>query len=108
MTPITKPYLRQLRNEVDVRMLLVDVLGVEHRHSGGHFRFLCPQCRQFDTAVNPKTNLGRCFSCRKNYNPIDLVIEVKRYDFLQAVEFLERFLEKGAAAGGPAATDAPP
>ena len=34
--------------------------------------------------------------------------EVKRYDFLQAVEFLERFLEKGAAAGGPAAADAPP
>jgi DNA primase len=99
MTPITKPYLRRMRNEIEMRKLLVEVLEIEHRHSGGRFRFLCPQCRQFDTAVNQKTNLGRCFGCRKNFNPIDLVIQVKQYDFLQAVEFLDRFLPEEAAPG---------
>jgi hypothetical protein len=96
MIPILKPHLRRLRNEVDVRMLLVDVLGIEHRHSGGHFRFQCPKCKGFETAVNPKTNLGRCFACKENYNPLDLVIQVKNLDFLQAVDYLDRFLGEAA------------
>ena len=96
MKPITKPYLRRLRNQVDLRWLMVEVLDLEHRHRGGRFRFLCPACQGFETAVNPATNLGRCFTCLKNYNPIDLVILVKHYDFLQAVNFLDGFLsDKG-------------
>jgi hypothetical protein len=46
----------------------------------GCFRFLCPLCNGFDTAVNPKTNLARCFRCEKNFNTIDLVM------FLQSID----------------------
>jgi DNA primase len=104
MIPITKSYLRRMRNEIEMRKLMVEVLKIEHRHSGGRFRFHCPECGQFDTAVNPNTNLGRCFGCRKNFNPIDLVIQVKQYDFLQAVEFLDRFLPEQTAPGQAAPT----
>jgi hypothetical protein len=38
--------------------------------------------------VNPKTNLGRCFRCERNYNPIDFVIEVQASDFRSAVAYL--------------------
>ena len=96
MTPITKPYLRRLRNEIDVRLLATDVLRLEHRYSEGRFRFLCPLCGEFNTAINPATNLGRCFCCQKNFNPIDLVIAVKHYDFLQAVDFLDPLLPDAA------------
>jgi len=104
MHPLTRPYLRRLRNEIDVRTLIAEVLNMEHRHSGGHFRFLCPLCREFNTAVNPKTNLGRCFCCSRNFNPIDLVILVKDYDFLQAVTFLEPLLPENVQKRRQAAT----
>lgn len=52
-------------------------------------RFLCPLCSRFNTAVNPATNLARCFACRKNFNPIDLVMAVHKCSFLEAVSFLE-------------------
>lgn len=92
MSPITKPYLRRLRNEIGLRALIADVLCMEHRHSGGRFRFLCPGCGNFDTSIHPRTNLGRCFGCKRNFNPIDLVMLVKHFDFLQAVAFLEPLL----------------
>ena len=58
----------------------------------GFFRFLCPLCREFNTATNPKTNLARCFRCKRNFNPIDLVMVVERCGFLDAVRFLEPLL----------------
>lgn len=102
MTFITKPYLRRLRNDIDVRVLIADVLQLEHRSSDGRFRFLCPLCQEFNTAVNPATNLGRCFRCLKNFNPIDLVIVVKHFDFLQAVDFLDPFLPEEPENSQPA------
>lgn len=92
MSHITKPYLRRIRNEIDVRALIAETLKLEYRMSDGRFRFLCPLCQEFNTAVNPATNLARCFRCLKNFNPIDMVIVVKRYDFLKAVDFLDEFL----------------
>jgi hypothetical protein len=41
------------------------------------------------TAYNPRTNLARCFRCQKNFNPIDLIMVVKGYNFRKAVEFLQ-------------------
>ena len=89
---LAKDYLRKLRNEIDVRVVIADFLELECRHSDGRFRFLCPLCSEFHTAVNPTTNLARCFRCLKNFNPIDLVIIVKHYDFRQAVEYLDPLL----------------
>lgn len=84
----SKEILRKLRNDIPVDFVIADLLKQPNKISEGYFRFLCPNCGEFNTAVNPKTNLGRCFSCEKNFNPIDLVMSVKTYSFTQAVEYL--------------------
>ena len=90
---LNKATLRRLRNEIEMQPLITDTLAMENRMSEGRFRFLCPLCSEFNTAVNPKTNLARCFRCQRNFNPIDLVITVKGYAFLDAVDFLSRIVE---------------
>ena len=41
--------------------------------------------------VNPKNNLAHCFCCQKNWNNIDLLLNLG-YDFRPAVALLERWL----------------
>ncbi len=48
--------------------------------------------KEFNTAVNPKTNLGSCFRCERNYNPIDFVIEVQACNFREAIAYLSPLL----------------
>ena len=88
----TPQELRRLRNEIPMGALLRDVLDIPTKHVDDFLRFLCPLCREFNTAVNPTTNLGRCFRCEQNFNPIDMVMIVKGYSFLQAVEYLSSLL----------------
>jgi DNA primase len=88
MTRYSKALLRQLRNEIPIDRLIADILEQPNKISEGYFRFLCPICGEFTTATNPKTNLVRCFSCGKNFNPIDMVMTVKKYSFTQAVNYL--------------------
>lgn len=88
----TRPYLRRIRNEVDISDLIADVLDLPTKISEDYLRFLCPLCSEFNTAVNPSTNLARCFRCQKNFNPIDMVMTVKGYSFLEAVDFLSTLL----------------
>lgn len=90
---LTKDHLRQLRNRIEIISLIVDVLEIIFKTHDGRFRFMCPLCRDFDTAVNTDTNLARCFRCKRNFNPIDMTMAVKRYSFIQAVRFLEPILE---------------
>ncbi len=87
--PYTKDRLRKLRNDIPIKVVIGDLLQVPSKISEGYFRFLCPKCNEFNTATNSKTNLGRCFSCKTNYNPIDIVMVVKKYNFIEAVEFLD-------------------
>jgi hypothetical protein len=82
-----------LRNHIPVDSL-IEKLGIPSKMSEGCFRFCCPVCREFDTGVNPRTNLARCFRCEKNYNTIDLVMLVKRSDFIHSVKFLKTIYEK--------------
>ena len=84
----TKESLRKLRNNIPIAILIADILELPHKTADGYFRFLCPLCGGFDTATNPKTNLARCFTCKKNFNPIDLTMTVKRQNFRDAVKFL--------------------
>jgi DNA primase len=84
-------YLRRLRNEIPLPNVF-RVLEWPHKKRDGYVRFLCPVCQEFDTAVNPPTNLGRCFRCEQNFNPIDFLIRVRGYDFPTAVSFLAAFL----------------
>jgi len=80
--------LRKLRNDIPINALIADLLDLPNKMSEGYFRFLCPVCREFVTATNPKTNLARCFRCERNFNPIDMVMVVKQMNFREAVEYL--------------------
>ena len=92
-TQYTRDELFVLRNHVPVDSLIKQ-LGIPSKMSEGCFRFSCPICREFDTGVNPATNLARCFRCEKNYNTIDLVILVKKSDFIHSVKFLKTIYEQ--------------
>lgn len=79
--------LRSLRNEFPITRVL-EVLELPVKISEGYVRFLCPRCEEFNTATKRETNLARCFRCEENFNPIDLVMLVRRLNFIDAVEFL--------------------
>lgn len=83
-----------LRNDIDIRMLIEKTLRIPCRMTESCFRFLCPLCNALDTAVNPKTNLARCFRCEKNLNTIDLVMLIRQADFVQSVKFLQSIHQK--------------
>jgi len=82
-------FLRMLRNQVPIDTVITSFLNMETRNTHNLFRFRCPLCGKFHTAVNPKTNLARCFDCKKNFNPIDMVMIATKSSFVEAVEFLE-------------------
>lgn len=91
-TRFSAQQLFELRNNIPVDMLIRDQLQVPSKIRDGVFRFLCPKCNEFQTAVNPATNLARCFRCEKNFNTIDLVMEIKRYGFKDSVLFLKNLI----------------
>ena len=92
----TRELLYRLRNEIPVSELLAR-LKWPHKHREGRFVFLCPSCKEFLTATNPRTNLGRCFNCERNFNPIDLVMLIEEVDFVAAVHRLEPYLHSTAS-----------
>jgi hypothetical protein len=94
MRRLDPQYLWQLRNKVSIAIVLQSHLGIPCKHREGFLRFLCPECNQSNTAVNPNTNLARCFTCKKNFNTIDLVIRVIGCSFLDAVKSLSMWLPK--------------
>lgn len=65
------------------------MLNLDLHPSSKLLRFRCPRCYNFHTATNTKTNLARCFDCKKNFNPIDLVMAVGDLTFIEAVEYLK-------------------
>lgn len=81
-------FLYALRNRIEMIPFIKEVLALETKVQEGRFRFICPICGEYDTAVNPTTNLARCFTCQRNFNTIDIVMLVKHYDFRQAVQYL--------------------
>jgi len=89
MSGISPEKLRYLRNNVDISHVICCRLELPNKVRDSYLRFLCPLCSEFNTAVNPKTNLARCFACSKNFNPIDIVIATLQCSFLDAIYFLE-------------------
>jgi DNA primase len=83
----SKEELWALRNEVSIKGLM-EALEVPVKMQEGLFRFLCPSCGEFETGVKVETNLGRCFRCDKNYNPIEIVMATKGYSFVSSVRYL--------------------
>lgn len=91
MGSYTDVFLRRLRNEIDIDQV-INTLALETRSGTKYLRFRCPACHGFHTAINAKTNLARCFECKINYNPIDLVMAVTAQSFVETVEFLKTHL----------------
>ena len=87
--------LYAMRNQINIEMLIEKTLAIPCAVTKGCFRFRCPLCNGFDTAVNPKTNLARCFRCEKNFNTIDLVMLIRQTNFVQSVKFLQSIHQKG-------------
>ncbi len=87
-------FLRTLRNDIPIDKVIEDWVKLQVIHEPSRMRFQCPLCCNFHTATNPETNLARCFDCGKNYNPIDLVMSAAQYDFLDAVEFLKKKMNR--------------
>ncbi len=91
---IYREVLRQLRNDIPIDQLIAHVLDIPHKHSEGYFRFLCPLCNEFNTATKKETNLARCFRCKTNFNPIDMVMVYCGLNFLDTLEFLKPILTR--------------
>lgn len=89
-TYFTKQELYALRNNIPVDKV-IEKLGIPFKTAEGYIRFRCPICKEFNTAVNPKTNLARCFLCKKNYNTIDMVLKVQGLSFINSVKLLQEF-----------------
>jgi len=87
--------LYELRNSIPIHVLIETQLGIPAKISEGVFRFLCPLCNEFQTAVNPKTNLSRCFRCEKNFNTIDIVMTCRNIGFVDSVKYLQTLYKKG-------------
>lgn len=79
--------LWQLRNEFPLPQLLKN-LGWPHKRRGEQLIFVCPNCGESRSDLNPQENLLRCFHCRTNFNPIDFTIAARQCDFVDAVHYL--------------------
>ena len=79
--------LVRLRNHLPIREVLY-ALRVPWKQDDELCRFQCPRCAGMHTSVHPNHNLGRCFDCAVNYNPIDLVCAQLKVGFRSAVSWL--------------------
>jgi len=85
--------LFELRNHIPIDTLIERRLMLPSKVTEGFFRFLCPVCQEFQTAINPKTNLARCFRCERNFNTIDLVMICRTMSFVESVTYLKTVTE---------------
>jgi hypothetical protein len=78
-----------LRNRVPVTHVLKTLLKAPLENRGKRACFICPLCRGFNTSINSPHNLLRCFDCRRNLNPIELVMQFRAMDFVAGVKWLK-------------------
>jgi len=83
--------LYTLRNHIPIEVVIEKILCIPSKITQGALRFCCPLCDKFNTAINPPTNLARCFACEANFNPIDMVMAVQHTSFVEAVTFLKNY-----------------
>ncbi len=91
----TRQLLYEMRNNIPLTRVLA-LLQWPHKTRDGRVCFVCPLCGESLTAINPRTNLGRCFRCETNFNPIDLVMLINGDDFVAAVHFLQEQFPESA------------
>lgn len=88
----SKETLVSIRNDIPIA-LVISKLKLPTKETDSVFRFLCPACGEFQTAINPKTNLSRCFRCERNFNTIELVMQERKLSFTDSVEKLQILLQ---------------
>ena len=81
--------LNFLRNKVPIEQVVETLPGLSNKKSNGKISFTCPICGGFDTSINAAHNLARCFACRRNFNPIELVMHQLKIDFVDSVKWLK-------------------
>ena len=79
-----------LRNRVPITRVIKTLLQLPTRSTNGKLSFACPLCSGFDTSVNAAHNLARCFDCRQNFNPIELVMNQLQIGFVDSVKWLKK------------------
>lgn len=84
--------LQAVRNVISIRFVIENILEIPSKEVEGVFRFVCPCCQESQTAVNPATNLSRCFLCKKNFNAIEIYMADRHAGFVEAVKALLPFL----------------
>jgi hypothetical protein len=80
-----------LRNDIPVAVLIENGLKIPTHRRDGRFCYLCPVCKEFNTAVSSRTNQARCYTCEKLFNTIDLVMEERQWGFVDSARFLSKF-----------------
>ena len=100
--------LHAVRNVIPIRLVIESILEIPSKEVEGIFRFVCPCCHESQTAVNPTTNLSRCFLCKKNFNTIEVYMADRHAGFVDAVNALLPYLhgQPAAASAYSAATSA--
>jgi len=90
---VSADLLRRIRNDLPMAVTIAALGrdGPPSKLRDGRFCFLCPRCAEMLAYINPRNNLAHCFACGKNLNNIDL-LRTAGYDFLSAIERLERWL----------------
>jgi hypothetical protein len=79
-----------LRNRVPVDRVIENLLELPTRRNHDKLSFACPVCGGFDTSINTAHNLARCFACRQNFNPIELVMYQLQIGFVESVKWLKK------------------
>lgn len=86
-----------LRNRVPITHVINTLLVMPTRTTNGKLSFACPVCGGFDTSINAPHNLARCFECRQNFNPIDLVMYQLQIGFVDSVRWLKNRIQAAPA-----------
>jgi hypothetical protein len=94
----TDQQLFSIRNHIPIRQVIERILRLPAKMDQNIFRFSCPICAEFNTAINLKTNLARCFRCEKNFNPIDIIMIVRQTNFVETVNLLLDYQKKSVPA----------
>ena len=94
----TDQQLFHIRNHIHIQTVIENLLDIPSIKKENVFRFRCPLCAGYNTAVKTSTNLPRCFPCGKNFNTIDIVMLVRDLDFVETVELLVNY--KNALSSG--------
>ena len=82
--------LRHLRNDLAIERLMTALNVPLRRCKAGQVQFECPKCFGYHTGIHLRTNLARCFTCRQNFNAIEIAMQVLQLPFVQAVLFLQQ------------------